>query len=234
MTLLQNLPADDFKALKLTTPHTRLLPVKRAEDMGKLPTDPQVVYGKYTSRKRRVLQGVYLVAGTCLGVGFITGNALNHGGVMPLAWDIIWILFPWVFLLPLWRGYFRGWRSATRTQQKSAEDYAAFSQAALHVTGTVIDRILRVDRTNRAVVLVLLLHTQVPGRPMESLVVSEFAAGNPPLESESPQVGDTVIVWIDPHPGGSGEKIVQSNQAWSRRQERAAEQGATADPDLAE
>ncbi|MEV6228605.1 SHOCT domain-containing protein [Saccharopolyspora shandongensis] len=98
--------AKDFeRVLRLADPGARLHIVLAGGNPARLPGSPELVTGRVPTAGKVVLNGVALWAVTVAGVFLATVTAWDHDGFFPWFWNVVWLLFPWFFLLPLWAAF---------------------------------------------------------------------------------------------------------------------------------
>lgn len=186
---MQRLPESIFEAKRLAAPRAILRVVPYGEPVTELPADPGAFVGRATSPAGMVLKPVLLVAVSVGFVWLVTVNAWDDDGFFPWFWNPIWLLFPWVFLTPLWIGFFRS------LGRKPANDrfrraYADWRAAARPTAGAVVDT--RIARTEDGGTADFVAVIATPGG---DVTVGRPAQGASFAPHEAPRPGDTVQVW---------------------------------------
>ncbi|MFJ3958092.1 SHOCT domain-containing protein [Arthrobacter sp. NPDC090010] len=200
-----------------------------AQEAATLPASPDYIVLPGMSVPRRLLLGVILIAGSVLGVWVITVGAWDDEGFFPWFWNVLWLIFPWVFLLPAWFGYFAGWKRYADSR-RFIDHYSAFRQESVRVPGTVAETLAMTAESNDAVsALVVKVHYEwPPGQPSDVVVASRAPGIRRP---EAPEKGDPAFVWIErdagystsgaPASSAKARKLVQISRAV--RKEQAAD-----------
>jgi hypothetical protein len=186
---MQRLPESIFDAKRLSAPHAVLRVVPYREPVAELPADPGAFVGRATSPAGMVLKPVLLVAVSVAFVWLVTFNAWDEDGFFPWFWNPIWVIFPWVFLTPLWIGFFRslGRKPANDRFRRS---YAGWRAAVRPTAGTVTDaRIARTEDGGTADFVAAIASAA------GDVVVGRLAPGSGFAPHEAPRPGDTVQVW---------------------------------------
>ncbi|SEB45523.1 SHOCT domain-containing protein [Arthrobacter woluwensis] len=166
-----------------------------AHDAAVLPEGPERIVPPMMSVWRRLLLGVVLLAGSVLAVWVITVGAWDDEGFFPWYWNVLWLFFPWIFLVQAWLPYLAGWKRYAESR-RFIDHYAAFRQESVRVPGTVTGTLVRTAESNDAVsALVVKVHYEwPPGKPSD-VVVASRAPGI--RRSEAPENGDPAFIWIE-------------------------------------
>jgi len=186
---MQRLPETIFEAKKLADPRAVLRLVPYGESVDALPPDAGAFVGRGTSPTGMVAKPLLLVAVSVGLVWLVTVNAWDDEGFFPWFWNPIWVLFPWVFLGPLWVGFFR---SLARKPAADAfrGNYDTWRRSAVVGVGTVTDtRVSRTDSGSTADFVATI------STPDGDLVVGRIPRGTIFAPHEAPQPGDAVNLW---------------------------------------
>lgn len=204
---LDPLPPSAALARRLADQRAILRLVGHDEPVDELPPTPEGLMEPPSGIGKKIRNGVLLALLSGGFVWLVTVNAWDHDGFFPWFWNVIWALFPWVFLTPMWAGYFR----SLRRSRDDAPFYAQYHRdrkAAVRTTGTVTASVT--DRTESGGVSTCVV--QVEHDPLTT-TVTRLAPAQNVLPSEVPQPGDTVVVFRLP-----GERtVVQAVRDRTRR-----------------
>ncbi|MBN0040566.1 SHOCT domain-containing protein [Cellulosimicrobium cellulans] len=216
------LPPSAALARKAADRRAILRLVANDESVDDLPRTPDGLLDPPSSVGRKIRNGVLLVL---LSVGFVwlvTVNAWDHDGFFPWFWNVVWTIFPWVFLGPLWAGYARSLRRS-RDDAPLYAQYHRDRKAAVRETGVVTASVT--DRTESGGVAQCVVRVR---HGALTTTVTRLAPVTNLLPSEVPQPGDPVVVWRLP-----GERVVvQARRGRTRALHdaaRAAALGAVTD-----
>lgn len=190
---MQRLPETIFEAKRQAAPRAILRLVPYGEAVDALPTDADAFVGRGTSPRGMVLKPLLLLAVSAGFVWLVTVNAWDDEGFFPWFWNPLWVLFPWVFLAPLWVAFFR---SLARKPAADAlrRNYDSWRAAAVATTGTVTDT--RIARTDSGAIADYVAAISSAGG---DLVLGRTAPGTIFVPHEAPRPGDTVRLWRLPH-----------------------------------
>ncbi|MER6991319.1 SHOCT domain-containing protein [Saccharopolyspora hirsuta] len=169
--------------------------VTRGEDASLLPEDPEAIAGKVYSPIERVLFAGLLCVVSVAAVFLITVNAWDDEGFFPWFWNVVWVLFPWVFLTPAWSAYARSLRRQSRAGEFAA-GFEEFRARAVRAGGTVTDVGVRVGENGRVNRMAVEIGYDWPHGTQERVVVAPRSVNL--LQTEIPQVGAPAHVWISP------------------------------------
>lgn len=130
------LPPSAALARRLADQRAILRLVGHDEPVEELPPTSEGLMEPPSGTGKEIRNGVLLALLSAAFVWLVTVNAWDHDGFFPWFWNVIWALFPWVFLAPMWTGYFR----SLRRSRDNAPIYAQYHRdrkAAVRTTGTV-------------------------------------------------------------------------------------------------
>lgn len=96
--------------------------VEPGDDPRVLSTDPDD-FIRMPSTGPALLGLLGLAALSALSVRYITVPAWHHDGILPWYWDVIWLVVPWLFLIPLWGVWLR--RQLRRPRIREAREAIA-------------------------------------------------------------------------------------------------------------
>ncbi|MGN7702059.1 SHOCT domain-containing protein [Cellulosimicrobium sp. 22601] len=162
-----------------------------------LPRTPEGLLAPPSSVGTKIRNGVLLVLLSGGFVWLVTVNAWDHDGFFPWFWNVVWTIFPWVFLGPLWAGYARSLRRS-RDDAPLYAQYHRNRKAAVREEGVVTASVTdRTDSGGVAQCVVRVRHGAL------TTTVTRLAPVTNLLPSEVPQPGDPVVVWRLP-----GERVV--------------------------
>lgn len=176
-----------------------------------LPETPEALLGSRAGAGKIALRFALLVVVSVGFVCLVTVNAWDHDGFFPWFWNIIWTVFPWFFLLPLWAAFFRS------VAKKPAGDRfsrgCALARADLAPSPGVVTNswIRRTDSGGTADFILAVEDT------VGSVVTGRLAHDASFQPFEAPVPGDTVQIWRF----AEGWTLVQAERP------RAAERSAT-------
>ena len=119
----------------------------------------------------------------------ITAGAWDHEGFFHWTWNLLWAVFPWFFLTPLWVFYFLALKRAPEKRQFH-EMYAEQWQRVRPVAAVVDD--VQISRTDDGGVHEIAVSLNEPGR---QLAVARMAAMNKFEPYQAPEPGDVVYIW---------------------------------------
>ncbi|KAA5830578.1 hypothetical protein F1721_22220 [Saccharopolyspora hirsuta] len=169
--------------------------VTRGEDASRLPEDPEAIAGKVYSPIERVLLAGLLCVVSVAAVFLITVNAWDVEGFFPWYWNVVWVLFPWVFLGPAWGAYFEKVRRNV-SASRFAESYEEFRAESVHVRGTVAGVREKPARHRRVGQLVVDVAYERPTGERASVVAISPDINMP--HHEVPEIGAPAHVWLSP------------------------------------
>ncbi|KON73579.1 hypothetical protein M768_11595 [Cellulosimicrobium cellulans F16] len=212
------LPPSAALARKAADPRAILRLVGNDESVDDLPRTPDGLLDPPSSVGRKIRNGVLLVLLSGGFVWLVTVNAWDHDGFFPWFWNVVWTIFPWVFLGPLWAGYVRSLRRS-RDDAPLYAQYHRDRQAAVREAGVVTASVTdRTDSSGVAQCVVRVRHGAL------TTTVTRLAPVTNLLPSEVPQPGDPVVVWRLP-----GERVVvQARRDRTRALHDAARAAASA------
>lgn len=208
------LPETIFEAKKRAAPRAVLRVVPYGESASQLPADASAFVGPASSPIKFVRQAVLTLAISAAAVWIVTVNAWDHDGFFPWFWNVIWLVFPWVFLAPLWAHFFRSLRRkpANDTFRTAYRDHRA---SATRAEGRIEDvRVHQADTGNVA------NYAALVSTPSGPIIVGTMAPNNTVPGYEAPRPGDHVFVWRFP----DGWTLLQAD-----RSRASGPAGATAD-----
>ncbi len=191
------LPPSAALARKAADPKAILRLVGNDESVDDLPRTPEGLMEPPSGVGTKIRNGVLLALLSGGFVWLVTVNAWDHDGFFPWFWNVVWTIFPWVFLGPMWAGYARSLRRSRDDAPLYAQyhrDRLAATREAGVVTASVTDR---TESGGVAHCAVRVRHGAL------TTTVTRLAPVTNLLPSEVPQPGDPVVVWRLP-----GERVV--------------------------
>ncbi|MGO1339292.1 MAG: hypothetical protein ACTML1_06855, partial [Cellulosimicrobium funkei] len=191
------LPPSAALARKTADPKAILRLVGNDESVDDLPRTPEGLMEPPSGVGTKIRNGVLLALLSGGFVWLVTVNAWDHDGFFPWFWNVVWTIFPWVFLGPMWAGYARSLRRSRDDAPLYAQyhrDRLAATREAGVVTASVTDR---TESGGVAHCAVRVRHGAL------TTTVTRLAPVTNLLPSEVPQPGDPVVVWRLP-----GERVV--------------------------
>ncbi|MER7081220.1 Short C-terminal domain-containing protein [Saccharopolyspora kobensis] len=183
---------EDFFALaERVDNNARVRVVTGDSDASRLEPDPEAVVGAISSPGQQFLGGVVLCAVSVLAVYVITFNAWDEDGFFPWYWNVVWTLFPWFFLTPVWLGYAKSLRRQA-CARRFAAGFEEFRARAVRVAGTVENVHVMTSESGRVIRLAAEIGCGAQG-PLVVLTTQISL-----LQTEVPKVGAPAHVWIGP------------------------------------
>jgi hypothetical protein len=211
------LPDSVFEAKRLADPRAVLRVVAQGEPADRLPQDPAAFVGRGTSVTGMILRPVLIVAITVAAVWLITVNAWDDDGFFPWFWNPIWVVFPWVFLGPLWVAFFRS-LSRKPANDRFRRSYASARDSAPATVGRIVStKLSQTDSGGVAEYVASIADAN------GEIIVNRLAIGSSFAAFEAPRPGETVHLWRFP----DGWTLIQA----PRDGARSATGGADADAD---
>ncbi|MBE9924666.1 SHOCT domain-containing protein [Cellulosimicrobium cellulans] len=211
------LPPSAALARKTADPKAILRLVGNDESVDDLPRTPEGLMEPPSGVGTKIRNGVLLALLSGGFVWLVTVNAWDHDGFFPWFWNVVWTIFPWVFLGPMWAGYARSLRRSRDDAPLYAQyhrDRLAATREAGVVTASVTDR---TESGGVAHCAVRVRHGAL------TTTVTRLAPVTNLLPSEVPQPGDPVVVWRLP-----GERaVVQARRDRTRALHDAARAAGT-------
>ncbi|MGO1203882.1 hypothetical protein, partial [Cellulosimicrobium funkei] len=137
------LPPSAALARKTADPKAILRLVGNDESVDDLPRTPEGLMEPPSGVGTKIRNGVLLALLSGGFVWLVTVNAWDHDGFFPWFWNVVWTIFPWVFLGPMWAGYARSLRRSRDDAPLYAQyhrDRLAATREAGVVTASVTDR----------------------------------------------------------------------------------------------
>lgn len=221
---MSSLPESSVEARRRAAPRAVLRVVAEGEPVDRLPESADAFVGAATPPPLVVLAPVLLAAASVGFVWLVTVNAWDHEGFFPWFWNVLWTIFPWVFLLPLWIILIRS-LARKPAKDRLRRSYRTQRDALPRSTGRIAD--VQLSRSENGGVSAYLASVAVPGG---DFIVARLAPGSSFAAYEAPVAGDPVSVWrLD-----EGWILVQAAQrrlASAPQQEEAAVEGAESLPD---
>ncbi|MDA3642831.1 hypothetical protein LZ318_38085 [Saccharopolyspora indica] len=188
-------PKDFNAAKRLVQRGARVRVVSSIGEPAQLPKNPELITGSFKTVKQPVLTGLLLIVISALAVRLVTVNAWDDEDFFPWYWNVLWTVFPWVFLAPAWKDYFdRTVRSFTAS--RFADAYEAFRAEAVQVRGTVAGIRGKPTRYRRVSRLVVDVACEWP--PGNRMSVVALSPGINLPHHEVPEIGAPAFVWIGP------------------------------------
>jgi|GEM_PF-2057883 len=203
---LDPLPPSAALARKVADPKAILRLVGHDEPVDELPRTPEGIIEPPSGTGTKIRNGVLLALLSGGFVWLVTINAWDHDGFFPWFWNVVWAVFPWLFLAPMWGGYARSLRRS-RDDAPLWAQYHRDRQAAVRTTGVV--RASVTDRTDSGGVATCVV--RVEHGPLTT-TVQRLAPVQNLLPSEVPQPGDRVVVFRLP----GGRTVVQARRDRTR------------------
>ncbi len=118
------LPPSAALARRLADQRMILRLVGHDEPVDELPPTPEGLMEPPSGTGKKIRNGVLLALLSAGFVWLVTVNAWDHDGFFPWFWNVIWTLFPWVFLTPMWAGT-SGRCAAAETTRRSTRSTTA-------------------------------------------------------------------------------------------------------------
>ncbi|MDP4332010.1 hypothetical protein Q7F20_01380 [Curtobacterium sp. A7_M15] len=203
---MSQLPNTAFEAKRLAAPRAVLRVVPHGERPDVLPSDSGAFVGPGTSPVGMVLKPVLMVAVTVAFVWIVTVNAWDDEGFFPWFWNPVWVVFPWVFLTPLWVGFLRS-LARKPANDRFRKSYRTLRSTTAATVGRVVD--VRLTRADSGGIADYVVAVDTPGG---DLVVGRIAPSATFAPHEAPEPGDTVHVWRMP----DGWTLVQAARGRQR------------------
>lgn len=207
------LATDIFSAKRLADPRALLRVVPYEDEPDVLPVSARSWVGPGAGPGKIISRTVFVLAITIVGVYMTTFQAWDHDNFFPWFWNIVWLVFPWFFLTPLWTWYIK---SLTK---KPADDrfragYARARDNLTPVTARVVDTWMARGESGRIVDFVLAVEHPGAPRPIISQRLADDAAFQP---FEAPVHGDKVHLWQFP----DGWTLIQAARPRAGRRDTA-------------
>ncbi|TPW78550.1 SHOCT domain-containing protein [Schumannella sp. 10F1B-5-1] len=173
---------------------------------------------------KAIARTVLLLAVSAGAVALVTVTAWDHDGFFPWFWNPLWLIFPWVFLAPLWFAHVRAIRRAPRADGFRAL-YAREQATARPRLGAIDD--VRVSRTENGGIAGIVAAVS---DPLGAVVVGRAAPGTDGVAAhEAPEPGDQAHVWRL----SDGTALVQVPRALRDRRRADATAGSRSAADAA-
>ncbi|MER6991318.1 hypothetical protein ABT337_18785 [Saccharopolyspora hirsuta] len=188
-------PKDFHAAKRLVQRGARVRVVSSIGDPAQLPENPELITGSFTRFRKPVVVGLLLVVVSVLAVRLVTVTAWDAEGFFPWYRNVLWAVFPWVFLGPAWGAYFEKVRRNV-SASRFAESYEEFRAESVHVRGTVAgvrEKPARHRRVGQPVVDVA--YERPTGERASAVAISPDI--NLP-HHEVPEIGAPAHVWLIP------------------------------------
>ncbi|MFE6735463.1 hypothetical protein [Microbacterium sp. NPDC057650] len=200
------LPDSIFEAKRLADPRAVLRVVTQGEPSDRLPQDAAAWVGRSTSVPKMILKTVLVIAITVGGVWVVTVNAWDHDNFFPWYWNVIWTIFPWVFLGPLWAAFFRS-LSRKPANDRFRKEYAAARGNATATVGRVVNtKLAQTDSGGVAEYVASVADAD------GEFIVNRLAVGTAFAPFEAPQPGEAVHLWRFPE----GWTLIQTARGGAR------------------
>jgi hypothetical protein len=204
------LAEDIFSAKRLADPRALLRVTPYGQEAGELPTRAQSWVGPGTGPGKIILRTVIIIAITVAGVYLSTVQAWDHENFFPRYWNIVWLVFPWFFLLPLWTSFIKSLTKKPADDHFRAQ-YARVRDSLDSVTGTVVDTWMARGESGGIVDFVLAVEHPGMSHPMVAHRLAADAVFQP---FEAPVHGDKVHLWQFP----DGWTLIQATRPRARGQ----------------
>lgn len=196
------LPERPLDVIRLADTRAIMRLVRHTEPLDELPATADALVGRRATTRRRIVLGALLAAISAVAAILVPLAAWDRDGTMPWFWNGVWIVFPWLFLAPLWAAYLYS-LSKDRIDRSLRADYQDQRARAVHSLGRVLDTRCSLGDGGSIVNLVAEI-----GYGDAVIVIDRLAPGRPPLQTEVPTPGESVHVWTMP----DGRVIVQARR----------------------
>lgn len=187
-----SLPPTAFEASRMASSRAVLRVVPHGESVDALPDDAAAFVGPPASTPRVVVRFVLFLAVTVAGVWLTTVTAWDADGSFPWFWNVVWLVFPWVFLTPLWASYVRSVRRRP-SDDAFRSSYRTRRPHTVATTGRVTD--VRSELSDSGT---LAAFVAAVGTSDGAVVVGRRAVDSTFAPHEAPVPGDVVNVWRFP------------------------------------
>ena len=182
---------DDDRPIRLSPePRARLRVVGYGESVDVLPGDPDLFIGRAVTGPRAVAWAVALVVATVALAWAVPVKFWDDTGSHGWVWNAIWVVFPWLFIVPLWILFVSSMRRRPERDEFRAR-YPIERDRARSIAGTVTDT--RVTRTDEGGVREYVATVTADDG---TVVVTGLAPRQSPAEHELPRKSDRVHLWL--------------------------------------
>lgn len=218
--------ADIFSAKRLADPRAVLRVTPHGQEADELPTRALSWVGPGTGPGRIILRTVIIIAVSIAGVYLSTVQAWDHDSFFPWYWNIVWLLFPWFFLVPLWTSFIKSLTKNPADDHFRAQ-YARVRDSLNSVTGTVVGTWMACGESGAIVDFVLAVEHPDMTHPMVAHRLAADAVFQP---FEAPVHGDKVHLWHFP----DGWTLIQATRPRAQGQSGPARHSSASLPEQLE